>query len=385
MLRFIFIFPTIVFFVISSAACQEENKKIPTFDDATTIEQIETQINSLSLQLREDVKDVESYKKSLQIMGKTNIAAGEKILKIAKTDEEQETGYTRTVDGLIMLIHTEQPTAKNKKTESQEKLNTLLGELEKQGKYLLLVNGGRFQEFIQGLEQLYEELTLEKFEQLKKDVRQWVNKQPIPFEPMMPLMIAVQFAESEKLSKIDSELAVKTIQELMTFVNSSECTISGEKKKEILEQFEGYSRRCRGTDLKLYGKTLDNQDFNWETLRGKYVLVKFTASWCGPCKSEIPGMLKAYEQYHDKGFEIVSVYVWDKLADTKHAVETEKLPWLIISEELTEKASKPPQGQTYGIQSVPTMLLVDKDGKIIDTEIRGTQLLSRLAEVFSKK
>jgi hypothetical protein len=96
-------------------------------------------------------------------------------------------------------------------------------------------------------------------------------------------------------------------------------------------------------------------------------------------------MLKAYEQYHDKGFEIVSVYVWDKLADTKHAVEEEKLPWLIVSEELTEKANKPPQGTTYCIQGVPTMLLVDKDGKIIDTEIRGPQLLSRLAEIFGKK
>jgi thiol-disulfide isomerase/thioredoxin len=383
--RFIFSFLTIVCLIIPSASCQEENRKTPTFDNATTAEQVETQLNELAQQLREEVKDFESYKKFLQTIGETSIAGGEKVLKIAKNDEEQEKGYLLKISGLKALIQKDRQTSPNQKSKYEEELNTLIGELEKEGKYLLLANGERFQEFARGLNQLYAELTLEKFEQLKKDLRQWANKKPIPFEPIEPLMIAVQFAESEKLSKNNPEIITKTVQELMAFVQSPECTISDEKKKETIERFEGYSRRCAGSDLKLYGKTLDNKDFNWDALRGKYVLVKFTASWCGPCKGEIPGMLKAYEQYHDKGLEIVSVYVWDKLADTKQAVEEEKLPWLIVSEELTEKANQPPQGKTYGIQGVPTMLLIDKDGKVIETEIRGQKLQTRLAELLGKK
>ena len=97
---------------------------------------------------------------------------------------------------------------------------------------------------------------------------------------------------------------------------------------------------------------------------------------------EIPNMKKAYEKYKDKGFEIVSVYVWDNLADSKKAVEEEKLPWLIVSEELSEKAGLPPQGKAYGIQGVPTMLLIDKDGKVIATEVRGPALEEKLAELL---
>jgi thiol-disulfide isomerase/thioredoxin len=138
-----------------------------------------------------------------------------------------------------------------------------------------------------------------------------------------------------------------------------------------------------GTPLKLYGKTLDNQDFNWEALRGKYVLVKFTSSSCAPCRAEIPGMRQAYQQYREKGFEIVSVYVFDKVVETKKLVAEERLPWLIISEDLTQKANQPLHILMYDIPAVPTMLLVDKDGKIIDTDVRSPKLQTRLAELFS--
>ena len=123
-------------------------------------------------------------------------------------------------------------------------------------------------------------------------------------------------------------------------------------------------------DFFLYGKTIDDEDFDWESLREKYVLVKFTATWCGPCKGEIPGMLEAYQKYHDKGFEIVSVYIWeveesDAVATVRQFVEQEKLPWIILSESLTAKAGQQPQGEAFGIKGVPTMVLVDKRGKIV--------------------
>ena len=141
-----------------------------------------------------------------------------------------------------------------------------------------------------------------------------------------------------------------------------------------------------GPEFNLYGKTLDNADFDWASLRGKYVLVKFTATWCGPCKMEIFGMLEAYENYHDKGLEIVSVYIWEQEpnadATVRQFVEKEKLPWIIISESLTKKAGLPPQSETFEIQSVPTMLLVDKEGKVLAAGARGTRLKQELKKLF---
>ena len=135
----------------------------------------------------------------------------------------------------------------------------------------------------------------------------------------------------------------------------------------------------------LYGKTLDNEDFDWESLRGKYVLVKFTATWCGPCRKEIPSLLEAYEKYHDKGLEIVSVYIWEDepnaVATVKQFVKQEKLPWIILSESLTAKAGQPPQGDAFGIPSVPTIALVDKEGKIIALRADYKQ---KLKEAFGK-
>ena len=141
-----------------------------------------------------------------------------------------------------------------------------------------------------------------------------------------------------------------------------------------------------GEEFNLYGKTIQDENFDWESLRGKYVLVKFTATWCGPCRGEIPGMLEAYEKYHDKGLEIVSVYVWeqepDAVATVKNYVEEKKLPWIIISESLTKQAGQAPQGEAFDIQGVPTMLLIDKEGKIITERARGAILKEELKKLF---
>ena len=148
-----------------------------------------------------------------------------------------------------------------------------------------------------------------------------------------------------------------------------------------------------GANFNLYGKTLDDKDFDWKSLRRKYVLVKFTAMCCVPCREEIPGMLEAYEKYHDKGLEIVSVYgvegylndpLSNKVAELESFIKKEKLPWIIISGPLTLKAGLQDPDIAFGIQRVPTMLLVDKEGKVLATETRGARLQQELKKLFDE-
>ena len=140
----------------------------------------------------------------------------------------------------------------------------------------------------------------------------------------------------------------------------------------------------------LYGRTINDTEFDWNSLRGKYVLVKFTATWCPPCQMEIPGMKAVYEQYRDKDFAIVSVYVFQREADpvatVRDYVAAQELPWIILSEELTRRAGQPPQGETFEIRGVPTMLLVDREGEVIarDTRTMDQSLQRKLAELLGE-
>ncbi|MFD2556669.1 TlpA disulfide reductase family protein [Sphingobacterium tabacisoli] len=117
--------------------------------------------------------------------------------------------------------------------------------------------------------------------------------------------------------------------------------------------------------------------------RGKYVLLDFWASWCAPCRAEHPHLIKAYQQYSNNGFDILSVSL-----DNQHskqawlaAIKKDGLLWTQVSEltGFNSKASK-----DYGIKAIPSNFLIDPDGKIIARNLRGHELEEKLSGLLSR-
>lgn len=115
------------------------------------------------------------------------------------------------------------------------------------------------------------------------------------------------------------------------------------------------------------------------SLRGKYVLIEFWASWCSPCRAENPNLRAQYEKYHDKGFEVLGVSLDDDKAKWTQAIAADKLPWIHVSD---LKGWNNEAGRLYGVRGVPASYLLDPEGKIIATNLRGESLNSKLAALW---
>jgi len=118
---------------------------------------------------------------------------------------------------------------------------------------------------------------------------------------------------------------------------------------------------------------------NFKDFRGKYVLIDFWASWCGPCRAENPNVLKAYHLYKDKNFTVLGISLDEKGTDWKKAIVKDQLPWTQLSD---LKGWKNAVSSYYGIRGIPSSLLVDPEGKIIAKDLRGEALHTKLKELF---
>jgi len=122
-----------------------------------------------------------------------------------------------------------------------------------------------------------------------------------------------------------------------------------------------------------------NKPVSLSSFKGKYVLVDFWASWCGPCRKENPAVVAAFNTYKDKNFTILGVSLDQNRDKWLEAIKVDNLTWTHVSD---LKFWSNEVAQLYKIQGIPANMLIDPNGKIIARNLRGEDLMQKLQQVL---
>lgn len=152
-----------------------------------------------------------------------------------------------------------------------------------------------------------------------------------------------------------------------------DATLMESKKEWQVQMATSTGKMFKDFQAEYEGKVTKLSDY---VGKGKYVLVDFWASWCGPCRAEIPNLIKVYNKYKGDKFEVLGVATWDKPEDTKKAIEQMGIPYPQMLN--AQKAGS----DAYGISGIPQIILFGPDGKIVRRNLRGEAVEKAVAEAL---
>lgn len=184
----------------------------------------------------------------------------------------------------------------------------------------------------------------------------------------------------------DLEASISTISPNSGYVLNLQKSIKRAEEQIKLQEAEAEKTQRMNAVLGI-GKPAPNIAMNQPNgkiarlsdLKGKVVLIDFWASWCKPCRAENPNVVRLYNAYKSKGFEVFGVSLDKSKTAWENAISVDKLAWTHVSDlQLWNNAA----AQLYGVSSIPATFLIDADGNILAKNLRGAALEQKLKEIF---
>lgn len=239
------------------------------------------------------------------------------------------------------------------------------------------------------IDQYSEEELMEKYSELKADIDNFALTR-MKEDPSNPynLVLSTYAVPASDFSDWDRENleVLRAVADAMQkdFEGSPMADMLSKQVYQIEVAYDQYMANNSGTRTAPEIALNDpmGKEIRLSSLRGKYVLIDFWASWCGPCRQESPNVVKLYKKYKDLGFTIYSVSLDDNREKWMEAIKKDGLIWPNHVSDLLQWKS--PMPQLYGFNGIPHTVLVNPDGKIIGTGLRGPALEQKLKEIFEK-
>lgn len=182
--------------------------------------------------------------------------------------------------------------------------------------------------------------------------------------------VTVDLVNAEKAAVIDPKVFDPYYKIL------SKRVLDGFTGKKLVEKYQKAMQLSLGKSIEFTQPDAKGNLFKLSSLRGKYVLVDFWASWCAPCRAENPHLLKAYNTLKNKGFEIVGISLDESKAAWLKAVEADAMPWIQVSD---LNGFKNEVAMRFGISAIPQNVLINPEGIIIAKNLRGEDVTDKLA------